>query len=83
MTATTIHPTHSTVDAVIDTGGGSLVLVLPLTQLASMHAAEQLPSGSRYLGVYLLADDQAELAIRKMLSLGLNLKIDGAHIPAH
>jgi hypothetical protein len=77
MTTATIHR-KATIDAVVDTGGGRLVLVLPVSKLASMYAAEQLPRGSRHFGVYLLEDDQAELTIRKMLDLGLRLKIDGA-----
>jgi hypothetical protein len=84
---TTIIPNtkrrNGTIDAVVDTGGGRLVLVLPLTELASMYAMEELPAGSRFLGVYLLEDDQAERTIRKMMELGLNLKIDGACLPAH
>jgi hypothetical protein len=82
MPTTTLHQTKSGIDAVIDTGGGSLVLVLPLTTLASVYAAEELPAGSRYLGVYLLDDSQAEIAIRKMMAFGLNLKIDGTQLPA-
>jgi hypothetical protein len=74
---------QTVIDAVLDTGGGELVLLLPLSMRGSVYAMERMAPGTRFLGVYLLDANRAEIACREMLSRGMAIKVDGSRIYNH
>jgi hypothetical protein len=66
------------IDFAIDTQCGGLTMFLPLSSTAETWIETGgLSPAARWLGVYLLEDQTADLAIRRMLAGGLVVRIDG------